>query len=90
MRSIWIAVVSEIWSHRNKILFKGGVLDYYEIFSLAQLKVWSWITSKFPSAVSLILIDALFLWIALFRFSCCVVVVFGRASFELLVGRCVM
>jgi len=38
---IWIAVVSEIWSHRNKIIFKGGVLDSYsfEVFSLAQLKV---------------------------------------------------
>jgi len=32
-------MVSEIWSHRNRIIFKGGVLDYSEIFSLAQLKV---------------------------------------------------
>ena len=48
IESIWIAVVSEIWSYRNKILFKGGVLDYSEIFSLTQLKVWSLITSKFP------------------------------------------
>jgi len=39
LESIWIVVVSEIWSHRNKILFKDGVLDYSEIFSLAQLKV---------------------------------------------------
>jgi len=50
MRNIWIVVVSEIWSHRNKIIFKGGVFYSSEIFSLAQLKVWSWITSKFPSA----------------------------------------
>ena len=49
MRNIWIAVVSEIWSHRNKIIFKDGVLDSSKIFSLAQLKVWSLITSKFPS-----------------------------------------
>jgi len=41
MRSIWIVVVGEIWSHRNKILFKGEVLNYSEIFSLVQLNVWS-------------------------------------------------
>jgi len=50
VENIWIAVVSEIWSHRNKIIFKAGVLDYSEIFSLAQLKVWSSITYKFPYA----------------------------------------
>jgi len=50
MGNIWIAVVNEIWSHRNKIIFKDGVLDYSEIFSSAQLKVWSWITSKVLSA----------------------------------------
>jgi len=47
MGSIWIVVVSEIWSHKKMILFKGGGLDYSEIFSLTQLKVWSWITYKF-------------------------------------------
>jgi len=90
IESIWIAVFNEIWSYKNKILFKGGVLDYSEIFSLAQLKVWSLITSKYPLFVSLILIGIFFLSIALFRFSLCVVVVVGRTSFELLVGRCVM
>jgi len=50
MRNIWIAVVSEIWTHRNKIIFKSEVLDYSELFSLAQLKVWYWFSSKFPSA----------------------------------------
>jgi len=47
--NIWIALVSEIWRHRNKHIFKGGVIDHFEIFSLAQLKVWSWVTSKVPS-----------------------------------------
>jgi len=44
--SVWIAVVSEIWRHRNKHIFKGGVIDHSEIFSMVQLKVWSWVTSK--------------------------------------------
>ena len=30
----------------NKHIFKGGVVNHSEIFTLAQLKVWSWITSK--------------------------------------------
>jgi len=44
--SIWIAVVNEIWKHRNKHIFQGGVIDHSEMFTLAQLKVWSWVTSK--------------------------------------------
>jgi len=50
MGNIWIGVVSEIWSPRNKIIFKGGVLDYSDIFSLAQLKVLSSFSSKYLSA----------------------------------------
>ena len=33
--NIWIALV------RNKYIFKGEVIDHFEILSLAQLKVWS-------------------------------------------------
>ena len=43
---VWIAVVGEIWKHRNKYIIKGGVIDHSKMFTLAQLKVWSWITSK--------------------------------------------
>jgi len=39
--SVWIAVVNEIWKHMNKHIFQGGVIDYSEMFTLAQLKVWS-------------------------------------------------
>jgi len=35
---MWVAIVSEIWSHRNKVVFSGGVVDDEESFSLAQLK----------------------------------------------------
>jgi len=48
MGNIWIALVSEIWRHRNNCLFKVGVVDHTEVFSLAQVKVWSWIKSKIP------------------------------------------
>jgi len=34
--AIWIVVVSEIWKHRNKVIFKGGVIDVSEIFALVR------------------------------------------------------
>jgi len=37
---MWVAIASEVWSLRNKVVFKGGVVDAVEIFSLAQLKGW--------------------------------------------------
>jgi len=42
-KGLWIAIVSVIWSHRNKAVFNGGVVDAEESFSLAQLKGWLWI-----------------------------------------------
>jgi len=47
---VWVTLISEIWRHRNKHIFKGEVIDHSEIFSLIQLKVWSWKTSKFVSS----------------------------------------
>jgi len=43
---IWIAVVSELWKHRNNVIFNGGVVDGLEVAALVQVKTWSWITSK--------------------------------------------
>jgi len=37
-KGMCVAIVLEVWSHRNKVVFKGGVVDDVEIFSLAQLK----------------------------------------------------
>jgi len=45
-KGLWIVIVSEVWSHRNKVVFKGGVVDADEIFSLAQLKGWLWAKYK--------------------------------------------
>jgi len=39
---MWVAVVTEIWKHRNKVVFRGGVVDEVEVFCLAQLKGWEW------------------------------------------------
>ena len=39
--SVWIAVIGEIWRHRNKHFFKRGMVDHFKIFFLIQLKVWS-------------------------------------------------
>jgi len=39
MGNVWVALVSEILRHRNNCLFKGGVVDHIEMFSLAQVKV---------------------------------------------------
>jgi len=46
LKGLWVAIVSEVWSHRNKVVFKGGVVDAIEIFSLAQLKGWLWAKYK--------------------------------------------
>ena len=33
LESVRISMVSEIWRHRNNVIFKGGVVDHYEIFT---------------------------------------------------------
>jgi len=45
-RCVWIAVVREIWKQRNQVIFKEGRADISEIFTLAQLKAWTWLTNK--------------------------------------------
>jgi len=43
--SIWMTVVGKIWKHRNKSIFRNNRIDHVEVFTVMQLKVWSWITS---------------------------------------------
>lgn len=43
---VWIAIVCEIWKHRNMCVFKNRRVDHIEVFLVAQRKVWPWITSK--------------------------------------------
>jgi len=37
--TIWVRVVSEIWNHRNFIIFKRDVTDVSEVFAIVQVKV---------------------------------------------------
>jgi len=39
---MWVAIVWKNWMHRNRIVFNSGIVNGMEIFTLAQLKAWSW------------------------------------------------
>ena len=43
---VWLAVVGELWNHRNKKVFRNGRVDHIEIFAMSQVKAWSWVASK--------------------------------------------
>jgi len=43
---IWVGIVSEIWNHRNNVVFKNGRVDLVEVFTMVQRKTWSWVTIK--------------------------------------------
>jgi len=45
---MWVVIVWSIWIHRNNIIFRSKVKDVEEIFNLAQVKTWTWITNKVP------------------------------------------
>jgi len=44
--TIWVDIVSEIWNHRNSVIFNSGVTNVSEVFASVQVKVWSWIHAK--------------------------------------------
>ena len=50
-KGLWVAIVSKIWNHRNKVVFRGGVVDANEIFSLAQVKGWLWAKYKMKRTI---------------------------------------
>jgi len=39
-KGMWVVIATEIWNHRNKVVFRGGVVDEVKVFYLAQLKGW--------------------------------------------------
>jgi len=43
---VWLAVVGELWNHRNRKVFRNGRVDHIEIFAMSQVKAWSWVASK--------------------------------------------
>jgi len=40
---VWIAIVGELWYQKNRRIFRGGRLDHSETFTMAHMKVWSWV-----------------------------------------------
>ena len=45
-----ISIIWGIWNHRNRIIFNNAVVDPVEIFALAQVKAWAWVSYKFPKS----------------------------------------
>jgi len=39
---MWLAVLKEIWTLRNKIVFEDGQVDEVEVFGTTQLHAWFW------------------------------------------------
>jgi len=37
-----LAIVREIWKHRNKVVFCNRRVDEVEILAMTQLTAWSW------------------------------------------------
>jgi len=45
-RGMWLAIIGEIWNHRNEVIFKHKKVDPIEIFSYAQVVAWVWMKHK--------------------------------------------
>jgi len=37
---MWLAIIGEIWNHRNGVIFKQRKVDLIEIFSHARMVAW--------------------------------------------------
>ena len=40
-----MAILKEIWDHRNNIVYKDAIVDVVKIFENAQLKIWACIAN---------------------------------------------
>jgi len=47
---IWVGIVWSIWKHINNIIFRNQVPDIKEVFTLSQVKTWTWITNRIQKA----------------------------------------
>jgi len=54
--------VSEIWKHRNNVIFNRGKADVTEVFAIVQVKIWSWIYLSLVLGCSPIPIGVWILW----------------------------
>jgi len=50
-QGMWLAIIGEIWKHRNGVIFKHRKVDPEEIFALAQVTAWVWMKHKSPSVM---------------------------------------
>jgi len=48
-QGMWLAIIGEIWKHRNRVVFKQRKVDSIEIFGLAQVTTWVWMKHKIQS-----------------------------------------
>jgi len=44
---MWVTIVTELWNHKNKVVFNRRIIDAKEIFTLMQLKDLFWMKHKF-------------------------------------------
>jgi len=40
-KGMWVAIVGEIWKHRNGVIFKQGKVDSEEIFCMVQMHAYN-------------------------------------------------
>ena len=50
MESIFLVENKQSFIHKIRIIFNSGVVDPIEIFVMAQVKGWAWVTYKFPKS----------------------------------------
>jgi len=48
-KGMWLAIIGEIWKHRNGIIFNHRKVDPREIFDQAQVAAWVWMKHKIPA-----------------------------------------
>jgi len=46
---MWLAIIGEIWKHRNGITFKQSKVDPTEVFAIGQVMAWVWMKHKISS-----------------------------------------
>jgi len=45
-KGMWLAIIGEIWNHRNGVIFNHRKVDPIEIFDQAQAVAWAWMKYK--------------------------------------------
>ena len=48
-KGMWLAIIWEIWKHRNIVIFKQRKVDPKEIFCMTRVSAWTWMKHKLPN-----------------------------------------